>query len=737
MARAFEAVDASVPVRVYARPLVLRPGDRASPGPIRAQLERLGYRATGDPDPAIGEFRLSAREWRIGRRTLRLGAWFDPALPVVVRLDRLGRIASIRDAGDVELAGLLLDPEPLAVIDPPGGRDRVPVRLDELPPHLIDAVLTIEDRRFFEHPGFDLRRIAGALVADLRAGRIVQGGSTITQQLARTVFLGPDRTLLRKVRELAIAVALERRYSKARLLEAYLNHVYLGQLRGVAIHGVGRASRLFFGKDAADLGPGESATLAGIIRGPILYSPARSPERARARRDLVLRLMADRGHLRRETAAEEAGRPLRVRSMPSPHPGLRWYLDGIEARVAAAPGAARPTDVVGTLDPRLQILAERAVRAGVARLERVRPRLAGGGEPLQAALVALDPRTGEILALVGGRSYGPSQFNRATDARRQPGSAFKPIVVAAALVSRGEGAAFTLASTLDDAPLAVRTPGGTWSPRNADGRFLGSVTLREAMEQSRNVPFARLGLEIGPERIIDMGRALGIGSPLAPVPSLSLGASEVSLVELTAAYGVFAAGGERMPPSGIRATFDRNGRRLDRERATAPRRVLSAAEAYLVTSALEGVIERGTGRAVREAGYLGPVAGKSGTTNGYRDAWFVGYTPEMAVGVWVGFDDGRAVGLSGSQAALPIFAAFLREALGPEGGDGFPEPEGVEWSGVPDPASGARGHCGGRPEVFLAGTAPPSCGGWQGRVERWGRSFARGLGRTVRAWLDR
>ncbi|MYL06114.1 MAG: penicillin-binding protein 1B, partial [Gemmatimonadales bacterium] len=691
VAREFDALDSSSPARILARPWTLRAGDRVDPRRIIAHLEKVGYRSVSGGTPQTGEFRARGRDLLVGRRALRLGGLFEPGVQARVRFRSNGRISAIRDVEGNDLARLLLDPEVIGTSLGERSRDRVPVRLDEVPEHLVDALLTVEDRRFHEHGALDLRRIAGAALSNLRQRRVAEGGSTITQQLARTLFLSTDRTVLRKVREAAIAVALERRFSKQRLLEAYVNHIYLGQHRGAAIHGFGRAAQFYFGRDVSELTLGQSAMLVGIVRGPNVYSPHRHPERARARRDVVLRQMHAVGHLDDARRDAELEADPEIRRPPQRNFDARWYLDFMRRELAAADASLNPAGagpaVVSSLVPELQRAAEAAVSNGIRSMERLRPRLTEQAAPLQGALVALDPRTGDILAMVGGRSYGESQFNRAADARRQPGSAFKPVVALAALTP-GADPSYTLASVLKDEPLALDTPAGVWEPANADRAFLGPIKLREALEGSRNVPFARLGLAVGPRRIIETARRLGIEGPLAPYPSLALGASEVTLLELTAAYAVLAAEGRRTPPRSAIAVFGRDGaiRETTAGRSDA---VISPAEAYLITSALRGVVERGTGRGVREAGYRGPVAAKSGTTNGSRDAWFVGYTPELAVGVWVGFDDGTSIGLSGSRAALPIFADFMIRVLGSHGGRGFRAPAGVEWIDI-QPETGLR-----------------------------------------------
>jgi penicillin-binding protein 1B len=576
---------------------------------------------------------------------------------------------------------------------------RLPVALEDVPDHLVQAVLAVEDQRFHDHHGLDVRRIGGALIVNIKAGGIRQGGSTVTQQLAKNLFLTADRTPLRKVREAAIALVLEARYEKADILEAYLNEIYLGQDGARAIHGIGAAARYYLGKDVQRVTLAESALLAGMIRAPNRYAPTRNPATARQRRDLVLRLMAEQQRITSAVGvrARRAGIPRRA------HPDA--VLDGRHFRDASVPAVpdrlpGRGVAVYTTLDAALQRAAERAVRTGLSRLQ------APGAE---AALLAIDPRNGEILAMVGGREYGASQFNRAVEARRQPGSAFKPVVALAALErARGNEPAFTLASLVEDEPLRVRTPSGPWQPVNYDGRFRGTVTVREAMEQSLNVPFARIGLALGAERIAATAKRLGIVSPLRAVPSLALGSSEVTLLELVRAYGVLAAGGDLAETRTVlgQARYDRP---LGEPAAGRLARVVDPAAAYLVTSALEGAVSRGTGRALNGSGRFDGIAGKTGTSNDWRDAWFLAYTPTLVVGVWVGYDDGRSLGLSGAGAALPIVARFLEGARAEQGGEPFEVPDGITESYVTLAHAGWLPDCGSR-EVFLEGTEPPDGG---------------------------
>ncbi len=706
--------------RLYGRPMVLAVGHRAEASDVAGYLDGLGYRASRRGLVLPGEYRLSAYEWQIGRRAFRHIDRVEPAEVFTLDIGWNGDIWSVRGADGARHDYVVLEAPLLRVLGA-DGKDRLPVPIDQMPQHLINAILAVEDQRFYNHQGIDIARIAGAALANIRSGRVTQGASTVTQQLVKNLHLSPARTPLRKIREMAMALVIELRYSKEDILEAYLNEVYLGQDGGLGIHGVGRAAQFYFGKDVAALTLPESALLAGIIRGPNLYAPFRHPERARERRDLALGAMANLGLIDDETSDEMRRRPLGLRPGPTSTPVGRHFVDYVVAGLTAEHGRAIRGGhaVFTTLDVVLQAAAERVVAGELRTLERTHPDSHTDDTRIEVALVALDPRTGEVLAMVGSRDYARSQFNRATHARRQPGSAFKPIVALAALTN--PEARFTLASRLDDSPLSVTTPTGTWQPLNYDGRFRGSVSLREALQRSLNVPFARLGLAVGPERIVNTARSIGLDGPLTAVPSIALGSNEVTPLELARGYAALANGGRRVDAHTTLAVLAPTGSVLSRMDPSAAW-AASPAASFLVTSALRGVVSEGTGQGLRRFGFYGDVAAKSGTSNGYRDAWFVGYTPTIAIAVWVGFDDGRSLGLPGARAALPIFARLLIAAKGRYGDAEFSVPDGVE-SVLIDPTTGLRGGpgCWGERELFLTGTAPvESCSPyeWSGRRTR-------------------
>jgi penicillin-binding protein 1B len=583
--------------------------------------------------------------------------------------------------------------------------------LGDYPSLLIDAVLLMEDRRFFRHRGVDLLAALRAARVNMRHGRIVQGGSTLTQQLSRSRYLGQERTFSRKAREVLLAVVLERILSKEEILERYLNEIYLGQWGMLEVRGMGAASRLYAGKSPRSLSPAEIALLVGLIRSPNNDSPGRSLSRARQRRDLVLRELRKAGRLSDREYYRARGTPLPAPQHPIVEAG--HFLDFIRAeveRVRPRSGGAGSLKVFTSLEVEMQRAAHAAVHQGVYRIDRMDGARHARSEPAEAALVALDVETGAIKAMVGGRDYRASQFNRAVQAKRQPGSLFKPFVYLAAFETRRglDGAMLTPATLVDDGPLP---PGGGpagWAPRNFDGHYLGPVRAREALERSLNAATVRIAEQVGLARVFEQARASGIESALRPGPATVLGASEVSLLEMTAAYATLARGGQWIRPNVIRRIVDGRGRVLFDEEHEA-HRVASEQATFLVTSLLQGAVERGTAASVRRLGLTRPAAGKTGTSSHLRDAWFVGYTPDLVAGVWVGTDAGRSLGRTGAQAALPIWTRFVGTALAAAPAREFSMPPGIVRARI-DPATGrglGPGCPGGVEELFIQGTEPP------------------------------
>jgi penicillin-binding protein 1B len=708
--------EPSLPNRVLARPHRIAVGQDIEATRLVRRIERLGYRRTKSATPEAGEYFRGDGRIVVARREFAGPTGPVPAQRFTVRIGWGHQVEEIVDDEDSQQREVWLDPETIGALADDAPQDRVLVHHDELPQHLLDALFVVEDRRFREHPGVDLRRMAGALLANLRAGGVREGGSTITQQLVKNVFLSHERTVLRKLHEAWLALRVERAHTKDEILEAYLNTIYLGQRGPVSVVGVEASARHYFGHSARTLDLAESALLVGMIRGPGFYSPFTHPDRALERRNQVLAMMAEENAITAKQAKAAAKRPLGNVSKPPTSARPRWFLAKLERDLANdLPDLDLRADRVAVftgIDAELQIAAESAVRRGVEELAKGHPRLRKREDKLQAALVAIEPATGAILAYVGGSRWSENQFDHVAQARRQPGSAFKPIVLLAALARPHEGEpAFTLASLLEDEPLEVDTPQGMWRPENYEKEFRGPITLRRALEDSVNVPFARVGLQLGPEVIVDVAHRMGIESPLEPVPSLALGAGEVSPLELARAYALLANGGERVAVRGALHVTDEEGDVL-LEHEPEHVREFDPAEAALVTYALEGAVNHGTGHPLRDIGYRGPVAGKTGTSNEARDAWFVGFTPELVAAVWVGFDDGTPLGLTGAQAALPIFGRFLIGALGVDGGADFAEPPGLERAAIHEETGLRAGFlCWGEDEWFLAGTAPQeTCG---------------------------
>jgi penicillin-binding protein 1B len=736
------AVSSTLELRRFARAearrslFVYMAGQRLAPGvhvrliDLAGTLGRLGYTEVRGTPSAPGQFRRGQAVWDIIPRGGEGSRETGHGERVRLEMDgpRIARV--LRNAQPVD--GLELEGEVLTGGADQSGEDHRPIRLADLSPLLVNAVLAAEDHRFFDHRGLDIYGLARAGWANLRAGRVRQGGSTITQQLVKIRLLTPQRTLARKLQEAWLATLVEWRYSKDQILEAYLNEVYLGQRGTLAIRGVGAAARAYFTKEPHQLTAGEAALLAGMLRAPNTYSPVVDPARARDRRDSILARMHELRMLDDNAHARAQREPIRAFAQPGPGQMAPYFADHVRQEIERrfdenALKDRQITRVFTTLDPPLQRFAENAIARGLDRLETSTPRLRRPDQRarLQAVLVALDPSTGEIRAFVGGRDYRASQFNRAAHARRQPGSAFKPFVYLAALRARDGAPRFTAASFVDDAPLTLQVDRKPWTPRNYDDRYEGRVSVRRALEQSLNSATVRLAQAVGPATVLETARALGIAGSMAPVPAIALGVFEVTPLELARAYAAFANGGVRPEAvTAVRALSGADPAGVPGGHEGPPQAVISPAEAYLMTSLLGGVMRSGTGAPAQALGVPGEIAGKTGTTNDGRDAWFVGYSSRLLAVVWVGFDQDDAHGLNGAQAALPIWADFMKQALEAYPSPPFPIPPGLSIAEI-DPTSGKRASASCplvTREVFLTGTEPPACdehGQLPGRIGDW------------------
>ncbi len=531
---------------------------------------------------------------------------------------------------------------------------RIFVPLSQVPRSLQDAVIATEDRRFYYHWGVDPIGIGRAVLQNYRRGRIVEGGSTITQQLAKVLFLTPDKSLERKLKEAILALEIERRYPKDRILEMYLNQVYFGQ----GAYGVEAASRTYFGKSVSEVTAREAALLAGLPRAPSTYAPFENPKGAKQRREIVLRKMVEYGSLKDGDARKLAQSDLGLIPPERRRTSGQYFLDYVQQTLEAKYGADMVfkggLSVYTTLNPSMQLAAEQSLRDGLKTLEG-RSAQARPGEHPEGAIVTIEPQTGYVRALVGGYDFFRSEFNRAVQAKRQPGSAFKPFVYMAALE-----AGFTPATRVEDAPVsyAVGPNGNAWKPENYDRKFRGLTTLQQGIEDSVNVVTVKLQERVGVNRTIRVARRFGIQSALSPNLSLALGTSDLSLLELTSAYGALANQGVWVAPIAIRYVTDAHDKLLE-ENVPQGREAVSPEMAYVVTHMLRGVVERGTGQAAKSLGR--PVAAKTGTTNDYANAWFLGYTPRLVTGVWVGYDRPRSLGReeTGGRLAAPIWGAYM------------------------------------------------------------------------------
>jgi 1A family penicillin-binding protein len=609
------------------------------------------------------------------RRWAVVAAWILGAVVVVAAADvwiGTPSARAIREMGNLPTATTVLDKDGKPVFTVFKER-RMPVRLADISPHLIHAVLATEDRRFYEHDGLDGWRIGGALVANLRAGGRTQGGSTITQQLARKTFLRDDKTMRRKMREAYLAVRIEHTFSKDEILEIYLNKVYLGD----GYYGVEAASRGYFGKPSKALTIDEAALVAGLIQSPSAYAPTKHAAKAIARRAVVLRQMVDAGYLDADTAGSLEKADLHLANGFGTDSTAQYFKNHIVRFLvdrfgweAVSEGGLR---VYSTIDMRAQLAAEDAVGRGLTSAEKMRGfKAARRGDPrttqpdqgpgyLQGALVAIDPSNGEVRALVGGRNFSESQFDRATQARRQPGSAFKPFVFAAALESGASPA--TVLTDLDD---VLQVPEGAWRP--ADGHSsMESMTMRTALRISSNRAAVQVLKNVGISRAVAYATRMGLETP--PVPSLVLGTGDVTVLSMTTAYGAFANGGWVRPPVFIRKIEDRDGKVLYKDDSH-PSHAITEETAFLMANMLADVVNRGTGYRARQAGFRHHAAGKTGTTNDYHDAWFIGFTPALVASVWVGFDDPKTIvpGGHAGDIAAPMWGRFMQQAVTKDAG---------------------------------------------------------------------
>ena len=696
--------------RIFARPFELRRGQAYTITQIVERLNDLGYSHRARTE-APGEF-------TVGREAVLMIPRDGDRKGQLVRIVFGARKAKGREPATierVELPGtkrtmerLTLDPPLITALVTEARQKRRDVPLAAIPQRVLQAVLAIEDRRFYDHAGIDPIGVTGAALTNVFGNKkYLRGGSTITQQLVKNTFLTPEQTYKRKVSEWFMSVALERRLSKDQILTLYLNDVSLGQRGSFAIHGVPEAARLFFAKDVTNVTLSEAATIAGVIQSPSRLSPFNHPERAKERRNVVLQAMTDVGYISADAAVRAAREPLHLapRALDAEAP---YFVDYISQELQAKykPVADGAIEVYTTLDLHLQRVAQDALRGGLAKVDELLARRKR--QRAQAALIAIDPRTGDVLALIGGRTYNQSQFNRAVGANRQPGSVFKPFVFLAAFEKAfAEGRTdVTPASVVMDEPTSFVFNDQTWTPANYDGQYEGSITLRRALALSRNVATVKVAEAAGYDQVAALWRRVGVGTIPRAYPSIALGVFEATPFQIASAYTVFPNGGTLRPLRAISRIVSA-GKDVPL-RVAAPKTIARKDTTYLVTNMMRSVLNEGTGASARAAGFAFDAAGKSGTTNDLRDAWFVGFTPELLTVVWVGLDDNMPLGLSGSQAALPIWTTFMMRALAGRSDVSFAKPDGLVFVDIDRDTGEMAGPACPRTfqEAFVSGSEP-------------------------------
>jgi penicillin-binding protein 1B len=709
--------------QIFSAPEHISTGQAWGPEDLTAYLTRVGYRPEEDAN-SLGQFIVQGNT--VDVRPSKF-SYFNGNNTLAVQFSGKS-IRFIRSlSGGAQLDTAEIEPELITNLFDSAREKRRPVRYEDLPPVLVHAILSAEDKRFFEHGGFDFVRIAGAAWADIRhSSAHYQGASTITMQVARTFFLSNERTFRRKLAEAMVSLELEQRFSKQQIFELYANEVYLGNRGSFGIRGFSEASVAYFGKDLRQLSPAECAFLAGIIRAPNYYSSAdRRAERGAQARDRVLTQMMENKYMTESEAQDAKRAPLKIVRTSISGSEAPYFVDMIkdhlQDKYSENELLSENFRVYTTLDPALQRAAAAAVDAGMKNVDtllakkydkwRREQAKKGSNEPIpqaQVALVALDPRTGEIKAVIGGRDYGQSQLNHAL-AHRQPGSVFKPFVYAAALDNAVDGVqpVITPATTIDDEPTTFEFDGKEYTPNNYGEKFMGRVTVRDALTNSLNVATVKVAELIGYGRVVQIARQMGLGNNIQPTPAVALGAYEMTPMDVAAGYTAFATVGTRSEPEFLRGVVSAEGNTLEKV-TPQTHTALDPRVAFLVDSLLKDVLNRGTGAGVRSRGFTLPAAGKTGTS---RDGWFAGFTSNLVCVIWIGFDDNRDLGLPGGAAAAPIWADFMIRATAlPAYRDvkEFVMPEGVQ-SVVIDPESLelATPSCPTtREEVYIAGSAP-------------------------------
>ena len=667
----FEGKRWDIPAKVYSQPLELYQGAAVDNSMIKTWLELLNYRSNKDYD-RTGSFYKSGNNYFIHTRGFTYSANDIDKEQVIKMTIANDKIKSIQSTEQNKTGIIRLEPVNIGGIYPDSNEDRMVVSLDDVPQPLIDALIATEDRGFYEHKGVSIRGIARAVINNFSGGSM-QGGSTITQQLIKNFYLNSDRTLKRKANEALMAVLLELHYSKDEILQTYLNEIYLGQNGNRSINGFGLAAQFYFNQPLNELRLDQQAMLVGMAKGPSVYNPRRHPNDSKARRDVVLNNMLEMGSISQEQYDTALEKPLGV--VDKPVEGKSQFPDFLDIVKRELNEVYYSDDlknegltIISTLDPIAQLAADKAVDKKLGELRRKSSKT----KDLQSALVSANPETGELVAVVGSGSEFTG-FNRAVDAKRQVGSLLKPVIYMTAL----ESGRYNLASPVDDSPITVNLGDGSkWNPKNYAGRDHGYVPLTTALAKSYNQSAVRLGMEFGIDTFAKQLRRLGIEEKIPAYPSVLLGSVNLSPMDMLGVYQVFATGGFRTPIHSIRTVIDNRGRILQRTGLNTQRSIPPETN-YLTNYALQEVVKNGTAKRAQSLGSNLNLAGKTGTTNDYRDAWFAGYSGNYVSVVWVGRDDNKPIGLSGGTGALPVWVDYMnRIKLTPVA---MAEPEGIEW----------------------------------------------------------
>ncbi len=693
---------------LYADIPILNQGTRISPDWLIDYFQRLKYVKVQDSVVKAGQYTVKKE----GIVFLKRGnASAQNNSPILVTFDKSGIQKMVQLKTGIQMSKVAMDPLPIADVHGSSYEKQKLLQLHEVPAYALKAVVAIEDRRFYGHGGIDLRAIARAAWNNYFESGKLQGGSTITQQVVKNFYLTSKKSFRRKMNEAFMAIMMEHKYTKDKILEFYINNVYLGKCGTYNVRGFQEASRLYFKKDARYLTVPEAALLAGMIQAPLRYNPYEYPEKAKSRRDTVLLAMRNSGVIDSVDYEKYVKVPIHVEQPDEEMARAPYFVNAVLKQLPEEYSSyelhAEGYQINTTLDMYLQKTAEDSLAAGLAAIDKYR--FKQNKEKVQGCLIAVEPGTGYVRAFVGGRNFQQSQFDRVTQALRHPGSSFKPFVYATALETAFDPAMhyfYTPSTLLDDEPLSMQLTNGTWEPENYNHQYYGVVSARQALADSINVATARLAQQLGLNKISDLSTKAGLKNA-KPYPSMALGAFEVTPWDLIQAYTTFANGGNRVEITGIRSVMNSKGQTLYQSHIVRTP-IIHKETAYLITNMLQSVVTSGTAASLRSYGLTQPIAGKTGTSNDFRDAWFVGYTPDLLCLVWVGYDDNKPVKLTGAQAAIPIWASFMKKALAGIPARDFARPEQTVERDI-DPTTGklAGWDCIYRVrEIFIKGTEP-------------------------------